>query len=286
MLLTNFLKEIEGYNLPFSQVLDLLSFALNISYDEAKIAFSKKDISLKDEIAGTLLSKLSQKIPIAYITGKREFYGLLFNIDESCLIPRVETEILVEYALNFANKSKKLQILDVCSGSGAIALSLLHYLPTSDATLIDISSEALKISKKTAKELNCLERADFIEDNIIACKNQLDIFKEIDRRFDIITCNPPYIKLEEYKLLEDWVKKEPINALVAFDSADKPSSPTLFYKHIFNYLKDILIPGGAAFFEITTLISKRLSRYAASIGLKSEIYNDYNGIKRVMKIWI
>ena len=149
--------------------------------------------------------KVKSGTPIEHITHIKEFMKMNFYVDENVLIPRQDTEILVEEVIDIAKKNKSKKILDLCTGSGAIAVSLAKYIPESEITAIDISSQALAVASKNAK-------INDVEDKITFIKS--DLFNQIkNQKFDIIVSNPPYIKKEDIKKLDREVQKEPIIAL-------------------------------------------------------------------------
>lgn len=158
------------------------------------------------------IKKLVNNMPIQYIINKQEFMGLEFYVDENVLIPQPDTEILVEEVIkickeiHFHNKNKKIRILDLCTGSGAIGISLKKYIQNSEITLSDISNKALEIAKK-----NCINIIENTEINII----ESDLFEKIDvnNKFDIIVSNPPYIETKTIQTLDKEVQKEPKLAL-------------------------------------------------------------------------
>ncbi|MGN1270853.1 MAG: peptide chain release factor N(5)-glutamine methyltransferase [Clostridia bacterium] len=158
------------------------------------------------------IKKLVNNMPIQYIINKQEFMGLEFYVDENVLIPQPDTEILVEEVIkickeiHFHNKNKKIKILDLCTGSGAIGISLKKYIQNSEITLSDISNKALEIAKK-----NCINIIGNTEINII----ESDLFEKIDvnNKFDIIVSNPPYIETKTIQTLDKEVQKEPKLAL-------------------------------------------------------------------------
>lgn len=158
------------------------------------------------------IKKLAINIPIQYIINKNEFMGLEFYVDENVLIPQPDTEILVEEVIkickeiNSHNENKKIRILDLCTGSGAIGISLKKYIQNSEITLSDISNKALEIAKK-----NCINIIGNTEINII----ESDLFEKIDvnNKFDIIVSNPPYIETKTIQTLDKEVQKEPKLAL-------------------------------------------------------------------------
>ena len=163
-------------------------------------------ISKKDEERYFVeISRLRAGVPLEHITHQREFMKLNFYINENVLIPRQDTEILVEEVINIAKRIKNPKILDLCTGSGAIAVSLAKYLPESEITATDISNKALEVAKKNAKINEVENRITFISS---------DLFTNIpEEKYDIIVSNPPYIKRNVIGTLDEQVRKEPYMAL-------------------------------------------------------------------------
>lgn len=152
-----------------------------------------------------LIKKLIKGIPLQHITHQQEFMKMNFYVNEDVLIPRPDTEILVEEVIELAKKINAKKILDLCTGSGAIAISLAKYIKDSQITAVDISHKALRVAKKNAKDNEVENQITFI---------QSDLFKNIKKeKFDIIVSNPPYIKKEIISTLDKEVQKEPIIAL-------------------------------------------------------------------------
>ena len=182
------------------------------------------------------IKKIRQGYPIEHITHQKEFMKLNFFVDENVLIPRQDTEILVEEVINIAKKNNSVKILDLCTGSGAIAVSLAKYLPQAQITAIDISKEALKIAKKNAI-------SNDVEDKIIFINS--DMFTNLnENKFDIIVSNPPYIKTNVIKDLGNEVKREPYIAL------DGGQDGLDFYKKIIKESNQYLKYGGYLCLEI------------------------------------
>ena len=148
---------------------------------------------------------MREGVPLEHITHQKEFMKLNFFVDENVLIPRQDTEILVEEVIKISKRINARKILDLCTGSGAIAVSLAKYIPESEITAIDISSNALKIAKKNAITNEVENQITFINSNMFENLN--------NEKFDIIVSNPPYIKTEEIKELDAEVQKEPQIAL-------------------------------------------------------------------------
>ncbi len=172
--------------------------------------------SIVKEYKEDILQLISGK-PLQYITNHQEFMKLDFYVDENVLVPRPDTEILVEEVINIAkqiNKSK-INILDLCTGSGAIAVSIGAYIKNAKITAADISSKALNVAKENAKKNN-------VQIELI----KSDMFENIKQKFDIIVSNPPYIQTKIIKTLSKNVQKEPEMALDGGEDGLK------FYKQI------------------------------------------------------
>ena len=174
-----------------------------------------------------LIKKLIEGVPLQHITHQQEFMKLMFYVDENVLIPRPDTEILVEEVIKLAKSINAKKILDLCTGSGAIAVSLAKYIEGSQITATDISRKALSIAKLNATNNNVEDRITFISS---------DLFQNIsEEKYDIIVSNPPYIKRKVIKTLDEEVKREPIIAL------DGGNDGLDFYKKIvknaYQYLK-------------------------------------------------
>lgn len=178
----------------------LLSFILNVSR-EYLIIHDEQDIC--EECIQKYNEYIEQIIigkPIQYIIGRQEFMGIDFIVNENVLIPQPDTEILVEKTIEIAKQYEEPRILDLCTGSGAIAVSISKYLPKAEVYASDISKEALEVAKMNDRE----KHVRFI---------QSDMFNDIDKCFDIIVSNPPYIKTEEINTLSKEVQNEPHLAL-------------------------------------------------------------------------
>ena len=192
------------------------------------IVYDNKEIDKKEQWEYFVnIEKLTNGVPLQHITHTQEFMKMDFFVNENVLIPRPDTEILVEEVIKIAKKIEKPRILDLCTGSGAIAVSLAKYLPQTEITAIDISNDALKIAKKNAVSNNVENQITFISSDMFTNLNE--------EKFDIIVSNPPYIKTNVIKELDIQVKNEPYIAL------DGGEDGLDFYKKIINesyqYLK-------------------------------------------------
>ena len=213
------LEKLRAIGLTYPDTLDILSFLANIPYSTLPQYLDSLEISLPDK----LFSQLKDELPIAYITGRKEFYGLEFKVTEDTLIPRPETEILIDAVLRDFSGVRELSVLDLCTGSGTILLTLLNELPGSKGTGLDISGQALDVCRFNAEKLGLSERVRLI---------QADLFNGFDSEgFDIITANPPYVSEEEYQSGEKSLFYEPRLALVS------GSDSLSFYKYLLSELK-------------------------------------------------
>lgn len=180
------------------------------------------------------VEKLTKGIPLQHITHRQEFMKMDFFVDENVLIPRSDTEILVEEVIKIAQKYNSPRILDLCTGSGAIAISLKKFVPNADITAVDISEKALEIAQKNAKKLET--KINFLKS---------DLFDKLDnKKFDIIVSNPPYIRKDEIKKLSEEVQKEP---KIALDGGEDGLD---FYRIIAEQAINYLKTGSFLCFEI------------------------------------
>lgn len=205
----------------------LMQYVLNKSRQYVIVNDREELDNIKEKQYLEKIKILKKGVPIEHITHQKEFMKLSFFVDKNVLIPRQDTEILVEEVINIAKKNNSKKILDLCTGSGAIAVSLAKYLPQAEITAIDISNEALKIAKKNAISNNVENQITFISSDMFTNLNE--------EKFDIIVSNPPYIKTNVIKNLDIQVQNEPYIAL------DGGKDGLDFYKKIINesyqYLK-------------------------------------------------
>lgn len=199
-------------------------------HDENKLTQEQKEKYFK------AIEKLSKGIPLQHVTHQQEFMKMNFYVNENVLIPRPDTEILVEEVMKIAKKIKAKKILDLCTGSGAIAISLAKYIENSQITATDISEEALVIAERNAKNNKVDKQIAFLSSNL---------FEELPKeKYDMIVSNPPYIKREIVKTLAKEVQNEPLMALDGgWDGLD-------FYRKIIHQADDFLKYGGYLCLEI------------------------------------
>ena len=220
------------------------------------LGFSRADIVLRkdEEISNEnqslffdIIKKLKLDFPIQYIFGTTEFYGLPFNVNNDVLIPRPETEELVDWIIK-NNKNKNAAILDIGTGSGCIAISLKKHFPESSVYAVDISVKALNIAKQNT-----------LLHKVIINFSRLDILNYIDNnefpQFDIIVSNPPYVTESEKKQMKNNVLKYELHeALFVPDN-----NPFLFYEAIAEFSLKHLVKNGRLYFEINENLSAELS---------------------------
>jgi release factor glutamine methyltransferase len=230
------------------------------------------DLEISEEeivVWNSILEQLKLEIPIQYLLGKTSFYGLDFEVNSTVLIPRPETEELVDWIVSNVLKngrSKSIKILDIGTGSGCIAISLAKNLPNAEVFAIDVSEKALSTAKKNAK-LNEVE-VTFIEQNIL---ETLDLGQE----FDIIVSNPPYVRnLEKEEIKKNVLDNEPHLALFVEDN-----DALIFYRKIAELSQKNLSYSGQLYFEINQYLGKEMIELLEkmdfkNIELRKDIYEN------------
>lgn len=222
----------------------------------------------------SILEQLKKEVPIQYLLGKTNFYGMDFEVNENVLIPRPETEELVEWIINEnagIDKSKRLKILDIGTGSGCIAISLAKNLPNAEVYAIDISKKALETAKRNAIQNNVevtFMYKDILELELLNCN------------FDIIVSNPPYIRnLEKEEIKKNVLDYEPHLALFVEDN-----NALIFYKKIAALAQKNLLENGQLFFEINQYLGKEMSTLLESMNFRNiELRKDIYDNDRMMK---
>lgn len=226
---------------------------------------------VKEELLAELESVLKQReqrVPLQYLMGECEFMGYDFYVDERVLIPRQDTECLVELAVeSIRQKPAKVKVLDLCTGSGCIGISVAKLCPDSEVTLADISDGALSVAKKNAQNLEA--KVTLIKGNL---------FENIESRFDYILSNPPYIPSEVIEGLMPEVKEhEPRLAL------DGEADGLSFYRKIINEAPDYLKPDGRIYFEIGAEQGEDLTRLMNARGFSEvKVHKDLAGLDRIV----
>lgn len=196
----------------------------------------------------TVIERLRNREPIQYILGKACFYDMYFRVNPSTLIPRPETEELVDHIIHDCNHKAPLRIVDIGTGSGCIAISLAKHINEAEVTGIDISEQALQTAKENARALEA-GNVRFIQIDIL---NEKEADALLPESLDIIVSNPPYIMESEREAMERNVLDfEPGTALFVPDN-----DPLLFYRHIARWGKKRILPGGSLYLEINALLGE------------------------------
>ncbi len=239
----NLLKE-NDINEPIIKTRIILANILNKSKEYLLIHENEELSNNLTKLFKNNVKKICNGVPVQYITNKQEFMGLEFYVDENVLIPQPDTEILVEEVINICRDcndqykyrdNKYIEILDLCTGSGAIGISIAKNIENSKITLSDISKKALQIEKKNYIKNNIINKIKIVES---------DLFDNINDKFDIIVSNPPYIKTDVIETLDKDVRYEPIIAL------DGGKDGLKMYRKIINEAYKYLKPDGHLCLEI------------------------------------
>lgn len=225
-----------------------------------------------------LIARRSAREPLQYILKNQEFMGLCFYVDERVLIPRADSEILIEKLLEFRNSGLKcgsgesspaqagLRIADLCTGSGALAVAIAHYWPEASVVGTDLSSAALEVARYNA-QLN----------NVQAEWRQGDFFEPIRREhWDWLVTNPPYIPEEEYRLLAPEIFSEPVMALIGAENG------LIFYRRLAQEAASLLKPEGKILMEIGWDQGQAVQDLFRKQGFKTQVFQDYGGRDRVV----
>lgn len=280
LLKTYFINSLLNYY-PKTEIISffyvLTQYILVLRRIDVSLSYNNKISKIDIKKFQDSIDKLKIYEPIQYIVGETEFYDLPFKVNDSVLIPRPETEGLVDWIINTYQTSnyKQLHILDIGTGSGCIAISLAKNLPNSKVFGLDVSKEALDIAKQNAK-LNNLE-VKFIKADILNCDFEFD-----DIEFDVIVSNPPYVReLEKEKMSANVLKYEPHLALFV-----ENEDSLLFYKKISQFANKILSSKGQLFFEINEYLGKEMFNLLkdeefVDIELKADIFEKDRMIKGI-----
>lgn len=224
-------------------------------------------LTIWDEV----LADLQQEKPIQYIFGRAYFYGLTFNVNENTLIPRPETEELVEWIINSVEADKPIRILDIGTGSGCIGITLAKELPNAQVTLMDVSPKALEMATRNAKE-NGVEVQAILQD-VLA-------LEQLPAQYDVIVSNPPYVRnLEKVEIKKNVLDYEPHLALFVEDD-----DALIFYRKIATLANDNLQEGGMLFYEINQYLgAETVALFESLLFTAIELRKDMVGNDRMIK---
>jgi release factor glutamine methyltransferase len=219
-----------------------------------------------------LIKRRGLREPLQYITGTTEFYGSEFKVSPAVLIPRQETELLVEEVIKYSKDKNELKILDIGTGSGNIAITLVQNIQNATLHSIDISPKAIEIAKSNAESLG-------VNGRLLLSNISIEKFTVTnDQKYDIIVSNPPYVSIEEFANLEpELVNFEPKEALTDDNDGLK------FYNIIISKANQLLNNGGRLFFELGAGQSSAVKKIMEKEGLRNiNIINDYQNIARII----
>lgn len=211
------------------------------------------------------LEQRAVHVPLQHLLGYQDFMGLRFQVNEHVLIPRQDTEILVEEAMRYLHDG--MRILDLCTGSGCILLSLLHYSNDCEGTGVDISKEALQVAALNAELLGI--KADFLKS---------DLYEKVTGKFDLLVSNPPYIERKVIPTLMEEVRE--YDPYIALDGGEDGLD---FYRRIIGGAQDYLKRGGQILMEIGSRQAQAVSELLREAGFKEiDVCRDLAGLDRVV----
>jgi release factor glutamine methyltransferase len=219
----------------------------------------------------SVLSQLKMQKPIQYILGETSFYGLTFQVNEHTLIPRPETEELVQWILETYPTNSQISLLDIGTGTGCIPITLKKKLPKATVFALDVSEKALEVATKNAS-MNQVD-VTFLQNDILATTT-------VEKQFDVIVSNPPYVReLEKKEINTNVLKFEPHLALFVADN-----DALLFYRKIAQLAQEYLQPNGQLFFEINQYLGTEMIALVASYGFTEiELRQDVYGNDRMLR---
>jgi release factor glutamine methyltransferase len=286
-LKTYFINSLKGYY-PNEEIASFFFIAT-----EFYLGYKRIDVSLNaNEVVSSesynqfqdLMEQLKTYKPIQYILGETDFFGLSFKVSESVLIPRPETEELVDWIIKChselveESKDKQIKILDIGTGSGCIAISLAKYIPNAKVYALDVSNEALKIAQHNAKQ----NEADvtFIQADALNKETTMLSLLKHKEQFDIVVSNPPYVRELEKELMHDNVLNyEPHLALFVDDD-----NALVFYKAIAELSQHLLRENGLLFFEINEYLGAQMKALLSENQFQNiELRRDINQKDRMTK---
>jgi release factor glutamine methyltransferase len=219
----------------------------------------KKTDHVDPEKIKEIIDRINQSEPVQYVLEETEFYGRKFKVNKNVLIPRPETEELVDLIIKENRKQKKIKVLDIGTGSGCIAITLGKELPEAEVYALDISKEALQTARENALMNNA--KVELIEFDIISPVEDkqnspyLGQAKLITHNLDIIVSNPPYVRESEKKQMHaNVLDHEPYTALFV-----KDEDPLIFYEKIILFAKEHLTNGGKCYFEINEKFGEKIA---------------------------
>ena len=274
--LSDYFKQslIDLYDEDEAQSIFFITIDSLLNYNRSAFLVNKQRLITDAEFAAfeNVISSLKSGKPIQYILGEAYFYGLKFKVNQAVLIPRPETEELVEWILDEIDNSLEINILDIGTGSGCIAIALKRNQPLANVYALDIAIDTIA----TAKENALLNNAEisFITDDILNLKTSFD------KKIDIIISNPPYIKEDEKQAMhQNVLANEPHRALFVTNE-----NPLIFYNAIAEFAMENLADHGLLFFEINEYLGKETVSLLQHKGFNNiELRKDMQGKDRMVK---
>lgn len=235
-------------------------------------------LRLKENVSGetagkyaSLIKRRRQHEPVAYILGKAHFWNEELEVNQNCLIPRPETELIVEKFIEKlgSRRAEKLKILDLCSGSGAIGIAILREFPAAEAVFADVSVPALEIVRVNLNKYALINRSRCVES---------DLFESLgSEKWDVIVSNPPYLSLQDWENADPEIRREPEKAFLAGPDGLE------FYRRIAGKAAQHLKSGGFLFIELGIGQAEKVEHLVRAAGLRQiETIKDFQDIKRVL----
>ena len=269
-----FLKKLDSLY-PETEILSFFYLLLEHHFGTKKI-----DLALEPELMRRkwpekrfleALGQLLEERPIQYVVGHAEFAGLKFKVNENVLIPRPETEELVEWMLESIDRSQPLRILDIGTGSGCMPITLSLQIPSAEIHAVDISEKALELARENAQRLGAEVR--FFNLDILTVES-------LAEDYDVIVSNPPYVRLsEKNEMRGNVLKHEPDLALFVYDE-----DPLLFYRKIAALGKSALTENGMLFFEINENLAEPARETLSNLSYQNiEVRKDIYGKNRMIR---
>ncbi len=260
---------------PEEEITSISSIVLEhvLGMNRVEVALSRK-LQLKPQQINELdavLERLKRSEPVQYIIGQTEFYGLELQLNRATLIPRPETEELVTWVLEETTKKQPIEVLDIGTGSGCIAIALAKQLPNARVEAVDISMQAIETAMGNAQ--NNQTEVTFFRQDILEAES-------LPRRYDVIASNPPYVRnMEKREIKENVLQHEPHTALFVSDN-----DPLIFYRKIAKLAVNNLTIGGQLFFEINEYLGEETVMLVKEVGFSKVILKkDLFGKNRMIR---